>query len=398
MNEEMRKGTEIMRGKVWLLILLATLLTSCAMPAAEAGSAGTEAQTAKAATPTPTAIQQMEVVIAAETATPFSTPIPSPTPPPTPIPTPTPVPTPTPTPIFVEGEPIVTEDSYRSRDIAIFLSTVNDTSKTISPYGLVYHLADIYVRDVTSLKAAFSREDWKYRTIAPLTEIAKNNNAVLAISGDYIRHREEGICLRNGVLYRDKADKKRDVGVIYRDGTMKTYEAGDVPQEIVSDPNVWHIIGFGPRLLDDNGKAKTSFHTQVAGMNPRVVIGYYGPNHFCFMLVEGRQWDKQKEKYSAGLTMKELSVLCETLGFAQAFNLDGGATASMYFNGQLVNHKKNYPREVHDIFYLPYSVYSPEEEETPAAEPIETSEQEPTAEETAPEEIPGGEEASGENQ
>ncbi len=358
---------ERMKGRIWLLILLAALLTGCVQPAQEASPAETGVSVTEEPASEPTILKQMEVVIAA-TPAPESTPIPSPTPVPTPVPSPTPTPTPSPTPVFSEGEPIITEDSYRSSDTAIFLSTVSDKSKSISPYNLVYHIADIYVKDVTSLKAAFAKGEWKYRYIAPVSEIAKNNNAVLAISGDYIRHRDEGICLRNGELFREKADRTRDVGVIYRDGTMKTFVAKEVPPEIISDPNVWQIIGFGPELLDENGKAKTSFNTKVAGMNPRALIGYYEPGHFCFILVEGRQYDKKKEKYSAGLTMKELSQLCETLGLRQAFNLDGGATACMYFNGEIVNHNKNYPREVSDIFYLPFTAYSPDAEETPAEE------------------------------
>jgi len=212
------------------------------------------------------------------------------------------------------------------------------------------------------LRAAFYNDDWQHKYIAPMPEIAAGKNAVLAISGDYIRHRDKGICVRNGELLRKSADGKRDVGVIYRDGTMETFEAGKAPKSLVEDPNVWHVIGFGPALLTEDGKAKTSFHTQVAGYNPRAVIGYYEPNHFCFILVEGRQWDK-KIKYSEGLTMKGLSALCESLGLKQAFNLDGGATASMYFDGRVVNNNPNYPREVHDIFYLAYS-------DTPAASPV----------------------------
>ena len=291
-----------------------------------------------------------------------------------------------------DGEPIVTEDSYRSSDTAIFLSTVSDKSKAISPYNLVYHIADIYVKDVTSLKSAFAKGEWKYRYTASVSEIAENNNAVLAISGDYIRFRDTGICLRNGELYREKADRTRDIGVIYRDGTMKTFVANEVPPEVLSDPNVWQILGFGPELLDENGKAKTRFNTKVAGINPRALIGYYGPGHFCFILVEGRQYDKKKEKYSAGLTMKELSLLCETLGLRQAFNLDGGATACMYFNGEVVNHNKNYPRAVSDIFYLPFTVYPPEPTETPAAESAEQAPDSETAAETIqPEEPTDGE-------
>jgi hypothetical protein len=134
-------------------------------------------------------------------------------------------------------------------------------------------------------------------------------------------------------------------------------------------------------------------------MNPRALLVDYQPGQLCFILVEGRQYDKKKEKYSAGLTMKELSLLCETLGLRQAFNLDGGATACMYFNVEVVNHNKNYPRAVSDIFYLPFTVYPPEPTETPVAGDTSETEQTPgleTAEETIQPEGPvTGEETPG---
>lgn len=365
----MKQGKErgwTMKVEAWVAAFIMMAAIGCSAPVAEKAAPATSELT-ETITSEPVKniidetvpVQEIKVEPITPVPTPETTPVPTPVPEPTDTPAPTPEPTPTPTPHFVDGEPVITETSYQSSEIAIFISTVRDNSKTFSDHGLVYHIADIYVKDVTSIRSAFSNEDWKFKYISPITTIAKGQNAVLAISGDYIRHRDTGICLRNGVLYRKTADPKRDVGVIYRDGTMATFEAGCVPSGIIEDPNVWHIIGFGPKLLTEEGKAKTSFHTQVAGVNPRAVIGYYAPNHYCFILVEGRQWDK-KEKYSAGLTMKGLSRLCESLELKQAFNLDGGATAAMYFGGKLVNHDPKYPREVHDIFYLSYTDYRPE--------------------------------------
>ena len=64
----------------------------------------------------------------------------------------------------------------------------------------------------------------------------------------------------------------------------------------------------------------------------------------------------------------------------------------MYFNGEVVNHNKNYPRAVSDIFYLPFTVYPPEPTETPAAESAEQAPDSETAAETIqPEEPTDGE-------
>ena len=42
------------------------------------------------------------------------------------------------------------------------------------------------------------------------------------------------------------------------------------------------------------------------------------------------------------------------LGCKQAFNLDGGQTACMYFNGKVLNAFGHATRSVHDIIYIPF--------------------------------------------
>ena len=65
--------------------------------------------------------------------------------------------------------------------------------------------------------------------------------------------------------------------------------------------------------------------------NPRSVLGYYEPGHYAFLVVDGRT------KESKGVTMQELSQLCETLGFARAYNLDGGRSSVLISTQGFVN-------------------------------------------------------------
>lgn len=339
-----------------LLPLLLGLLLGCALPFGSVPERPVEVSQTDVSAPTATPAVEVLTLEGKGTTQPEEAPIKVPeTPPPSeaPLPSETPTPPPSEAPRFYEkfahGETVLTEDCYRTETVAIFLSHVEDASKTYVKGPLVYHVADIYLADATTLRSAFTHEDFRYKYIAPMRELAASNNAVLAISGDYIRHRKLGLCARNGVVYRDTPDPKRDVAAMYRDGTMAVFDATDTPAgELTADPNVWHLIGFGPSLLDAEGQPKTAFHTDVAGINPRAAIGYYEPGHYCFVLVEGRQ-----DKYSLGLTMEGLSKLMASLGCKSAFNLDGGNTASMYFNGTLVNSDRTAPREVHDIFYIP---------------------------------------------
>lgn len=110
-----------------------------------------------------------------------------------------------------------------------------------------------------------------------------------------------------------------------------------------TDRGVWQAWNFGPALLD-NGEAITVFDSAIKGKNPRNSIGYYEPGHYCFITVDGRQ-----NGYSVGMTLAELSAVYASLGCKCAYNLDGGATAEMIFQGELVNKPYKGGRQSSDI-------------------------------------------------
>ncbi len=63
------------------------------------------------------------------------------------------------------------------------------------------------------------------------------------------------------------------------------------------------------------------------GKEPRLAIGQVSPLNYIIVLVEGRTSE------SEGVTQQELANLMFDLGAMQAFNLDGGNSATMVFNG-----------------------------------------------------------------
>ena len=64
------------------------------------------------------------------------------------------------------------------------------------------------------------------------------------------------------------------------------------------------------------------------------------------MVVDGRQAD-----WSRGLDIRQLAQLFADLGCRAAYNLDGGASATMTFDGQLINRQSKY-REIGDILLI----------------------------------------------
>lgn len=238
---------------------------------------------------------------------------------------------------YTSGDIVKTDSAYKSANVNISISKVQEN-------GITYFVADIYIRDLQHLRTYFANNTYGTGYRQNVGDMAKANNAILAISGDYYGNQQRGVVIRNGELYRKSIGD--DVCVLYNDGTMKTYSPGNFSVEDAIAKGAYQAWSFGPKLLD-NGQPMTEFNTSVAPANPRAAIGYYAPGHYCMVVVDGRQ-----EGYSKGMTMKELSQLFVNLGCQDAYNLDGGQTAQMVFMGNTINQPYNGGRSVSDIIAI----------------------------------------------
>lgn len=238
---------------------------------------------------------------------------------------------------FTNGNIEKTANSYKSANICITINKVQENKVT-------YYIADIYLSDIQYFKTAFAGGSYAHGRTATVLDMASENMAILAISGDYYGIRDSGIVIRNGELYREKIFD--DVLLMSNDGSMKTFIKEDFDIDQVKINGAWQAWSFGPMLLD-GGQPMTSFNSNVTVLNPRSAIGYYEPGHYCFILVDGRQPD-----YSVGMTMKQLSHLFFDLGCKVAYNLDGGQSAIMVFNGEWINQPYNGGRKISDIIYI----------------------------------------------
>lgn len=237
-------------------------------------------------------------------------------------------------------EEVVTDHTYSNPTISISWDMYRDEINYGKP--VTFYVADVLLQDVHSLTTAFAKGTYGAGGVTSMEKIARNNNCIVAISGDFARWHENGLIVRNGEVFRKKRYSS-DLCVLYPDGVMETYVPGSVPIEEIMEQDPWQSWHFGPELLDHDGQPKTKFNTGVWGRNPRSVIGYYEPGHYCLVLVDGRQG-----RYSGGLDMPELSQLMYALGCVRAYNLDGGATAHMTWLDDVINSPSK-DRQVHDV-------------------------------------------------
>jgi exopolysaccharide biosynthesis protein len=239
---------------------------------------------------------------------------------------------------FTDGEVITTGNTYMSEN-------VNVTLTQIQRNGVTYYAQDIYIRDIENLRTAFAKNTYGKAILESVPEMAADNNAIAAINGDHYGIGSSGVVIRNGVLY--SANPDADVCVLFYDGSMKIVQAADFDADALMAAGAYQAWNFGPSLLSDDGKALGNFRSRVSNRNPRTAIGYYEPGHYVFVVVDGRQ-----AGYSNGMTLAQLAELFEELGAKVAYNLDGGKTSAMTFEGKLANQPTQGGRLTTDIVYI----------------------------------------------
>ena len=223
------------------------------------------------------------------------------------------------------AEPYSDETSYRDEGVSVTISTYCE-------YSTAIYVADVELSSAEYLRTAFAYDTYGKNVTANTSEIALDNDAILAINGDYYGVQEKGYVIRNGTVYRDSA-KGADVLCIYADGTMEIVCDRDVSAAELAASGVWQAFSFGPALIED-GVIAVDENTEVGrakASNPRTAIGIIDANHFVFVVSDGRTAE------SAGLSLYELASFMRSLGVTTAYNLDGGGSSTMVFNGRVVN-------------------------------------------------------------
>ncbi|MBR3306258.1 MAG: phosphodiester glycosidase family protein [Lachnospiraceae bacterium] len=220
-------------------------------------------------------------------------------------------------------------------------------------YDTDIHVAEIKISDPACLKTAFAEDTYGRNVNAPVSVIAKEKEAVLAINGDFYGSRQTGYVIRNSVLYRDEPESGNEDLVIYEDGSFAIVNEDMVTAQELLEDGAAQVFSFGPALIEEGSISVRAGQEVGRAMhsNPRTAIGIMGPGHYIFLVSDGRTDE------NAGMSLLQLAEFMETLDVETAYNLDGGGSSTMIFMDEL----KNQPtggggyiaeRSVSDIVYI----------------------------------------------
>lgn len=220
------------------------------------------------------------------------------------------------------------------------------------------HDSDVFVAYIkiatpSQLRTAYAGNKIDSTRTNQTSRLSKNYNGIVAINGDYYTKTKAGYIVRQGEVYREKASENMDLLLVDEVGDFHILPHGKEAQTagvkaLKQEHEIINGFFFGPALVVDGvvQEIPSGYQFDPNGANPRAAIGQTGPLTYVLVVVNGRT------DASTGVTMAQLAEIMGELGCEQAYNLDGGNSATLAFHGQVYNDKPQAERDVTDIIYF----------------------------------------------
>lgn len=278
----------------------------------------------------------------------------------------------TPLPVDLSGGYVPNPEGYIEADEANgILQGYQDESLTVTMERVkvgdsTFNVARVKIAHPSQLRTGLANE--KGTKNNKISTMAKNHNAVVAIGGDFFADAKNGYIVRQYKEFRKSPKSVYDMLLVDNNGDFHIVLRSDAEElkalltsEALTFPN---IFNFGPALIKDGVLLEAPQYYVDNGnrynikskSEPRCAIGQLGELEYMFVVVDGRR------KNSDGCSTDELGQWMFEQGCVQAYNLDGGNSALMWFGGENYSDKttKN-ERTVSDFIYISTAI-KPEEE------------------------------------
>ncbi len=221
--------------------------------------------------------------------------------------------------------------------------------------GTVYTLSEVKIAHPSQFRRFLADgaygSDKQYQT----TQMAATVNAVTASSGDFYKYRPHGIRVYEGEVMH--VQSAVDTCFITEDGDFLFSYPGEIKdketaQKFVDENNVRFSLAFGPVLVDNHEcipVPQNYILGEVKYYFPRAAICKMGELHY--LMVAANQDPDRGYEYVP--TMEEFGRQLLAFGAEKAYALDGGQTAVIVTNDELINRPSyGFQRNISDIIYF----------------------------------------------
>ena len=220
--------------------------------------------------------------------------------------------------IYINRDEELGSIEYKSNTMSINILPIKKTNPNINMWEV-----NIKISSGSQIKSAFADDKFNLRNREKTSNIAKRHNAILAINGAAAGFNKSSYVIRDSIIYRDTRLDCAPL-VIQKDGDFRMYDDHLSGEELV-ERGAMHTYDFGPDLIRGGE-----------------IVEY------VILVVDGRSEE------SVGMSLYDTAVELKNRGCYWGYNLDGGGSTTLYFNGEVLNTPSDWngERKISDILYF----------------------------------------------
>ncbi len=218
----------------------------------------------------------------------------------------------------------------------------------------MYTICEVKIAHPSQLRRFLAGGEYGSEIQLKTSQMAATVNAVLASSGDFYGYRREGVIVYDGLVRR--ADTGR-VHTCYIDSNGDLHfsyigELSDVEtaQRFVDEKGIRFSVAFGPVLVEDGQVVPIDsgyFLGQPGDPYPRAALCQLGELHYLLVALN------KENEFTSTASLYSFANNLQKLGVDKAYALDGGQTATLVMNNQVLNKiAQGSQRNISDIIYF----------------------------------------------
>lgn len=235
--------------------------------------------------------------------------------------------------------------------------------------GCVYSFAEVRIGHPSQFRRLLSGGSYGSGVLYTPSQMAASANAVTASSGDYYAYRSKGVVVHDGTTFRVRGDRM-DTCFIDDQGDLLLLPANaheldsvETVQAYVDDHHVRFGLCFGPILLENGELIRQQDYPvgEIFRNYSRAALCQQGKLHYLLVTAN------LEHGYPNTPTIPQFARNLQKMGIQRAYALDGGQTATLIANEEIVN-KISYgnERKVSDIIYFATAIPEKKEKGDPA--------------------------------
>ncbi len=213
--------------------------------------------------------------------------------------------------------------------------------------GVIYCFAEVEIAHPSQFKRKLAGDVISNKSLDYPLNLFQEVNGVVGMNADYCAFRPYATIIHYGKVLRESGSINLDILIYDSEGNLSSMtDKAFLKSDLYTSDDVIFTFNFGPVLVDDYEVSTSNRLSEypigeVKVSYPRTAIAQFGyENHYLLCTTEKA-------------TTEEFAAVIQKKGVRFAYNLDGGQSATLMFNGEVFNNVAyGGQREVSDILYF----------------------------------------------